>query len=155
MTTALAERACGPPGTTLHDVRGQLRAGVASGDDLLVPADQAVGRGDVGHGERRSIVVGPDAHPRLVACDVVDPVRVDLADFFVEKVVDAYFLRRPLRLKLAAAVLEGAASSFFFASTEMTGCWAAIWSRARALMYSNCAFRSGLWAPSSVLALSA
>src|SRR5260370_28146 len=49
------------------------------------------------------------------------------------------------------AFLKSPTNSFFFVSTEITGCLLAKKRRTLRLMYSNCAFRSGCSPPSVVL----
>src|SRR5207249_7603245 len=49
------------------------------------------------------------------------------------------------------AFLKFPTNSFFFVSTEMTGCWRCRNATAVALMCSNCALRSGCELPSWIL----
>jgi len=40
------------------------------------------------HGESRGVMVGADAHPRLISADVVNPIRISASEFLVDKVVN-------------------------------------------------------------------
>jgi len=67
---------------------------------------RAYPQADRGDRERRRVVIAPHAHPRFVACHIVDPVRDGLADRVPGKVVHAHRLRRPGRLPFLARILE-------------------------------------------------
>jgi len=57
-------------------------------------------------GELGRVMVNPHADPTLVVEHIVHPVGNRLAQGFVEKVMDPYFLRFPLRMPLPSAVAE-------------------------------------------------
>ena len=69
----------------------------------------------------RGVMVGAHRHPPSVGADVVDPVRVDLTQLFVGEIVDIDLSGVPFGLPLRPLFLKAPTSSFFFASTLITG----------------------------------
>ena len=119
---------------------GGVRVGAASHTFSPVP--------DRGGREGRRVVVASHAHPGFAASHVVDPVRNGPALRVARKVAHPHRRRRPLGCHSRPAFAKFTTSSFFFVSTEITGCPAASISSARALTCSNCAFRSWSTVPS-------
>src|ERR1035438_8156447 len=86
--------------------------GIALATDPIEPATNAV------DGELPGIMVDSKADVAVVGADVVDPVGDDLAEFLVLEIVGVDLDRPTLRAIIAAAVLELAEQSFFFASID-------------------------------------
>ena len=105
------------------------------------------------HGERRRVMVRADAHPGFVGADVIYPVGIGAPEVGVHEVVHLDLPGSPPGSHACPPFLYAPTSSFFFVSTEITGCCAAKAAVTVALMYSNWALRSGLWLPSMTLAL--
>jgi hypothetical protein len=96
-------------------------------------------------------MVGADVDEAIVAGEVVGAVRDRLAGRVAGEVVDVDQIGYALGLPLAAPFLKLPTSSFFLVSTEITGIPCLIQVSAVVLMCSNCALRSGCWAPSTDL----
>ncbi|QKE93826.1 hypothetical protein HN018_27155 (plasmid) [Lichenicola cladoniae] len=70
-----------------------IRTAAVGGDQQLpriliaVAADNIIPATDRVDGERRRVVVDPDADPAGVGCDIVDPVWRDLAEIFVDQII--------------------------------------------------------------------
>ena len=98
---------------------------------------------DAGHREFCRIVIDAHAYPALVASDVVDPVRNGFAELLVDEIMDANTLGFAERIPFRPAFLKSPTSSFFLASTEMTGSPAAKKSSACALRARRARRRDG------------
>ena len=99
----------------------QQRAGVgiAFAAHLLPPPADGL------HGELRGVMIDAHAHPALVATHVEHAVGDDLAQLGVREVVNVHSFGLAFALPLSPVVLVRTTSSFFFVSTEITGCHAA------------------------------
>ena len=123
------------------------RMGIAGLAEPLPPATDAL------DGECRGVGVDADIDLTLVGGDVVDPIGRDLPQSLDFEVVDADRLRLALAAQLSTAVFE-VAHQFLFLRVDRDCRWpAASAAFTLALMYSNCALRSGCCVPSRVLRL--
>jgi hypothetical protein len=99
--------------------------------------------GDRRDRELRGVGVDPDADPALVQRDVIYAVGVDLAELLVLEVVHAHLDRVALGAPLTPTVAK-VADEFLLLVSTLIACWPA--SNAAltvALMWPNCASRSG------------
>src|SRR5580700_5648806 len=103
------------------------------------------------HGELGGVAGDPDADESGVGGHIVHAIGHHLAELLVLEVVHVHALRIAFGTIISSAILEVANQSFFLVSTEMTGCCWACAAMTFALMYSNWAFRSGCFEPSSAL----
>ena len=72
--------------------------------------------------ELRRVVVDADAHPTLILRNVVDAIGDSLPQVLVHEIVDEHFLGFALGLPFPPVILNLPTISFFFVSTEITGC---------------------------------
>ena len=129
-----------PPPSAVISSRWAAGLGVACPSVLLPPAPDAL------HGERRRGAVQAHVDPARVGREVVDAVGRRSSPLREHEVLHPYLLRFPVGSPLAPPVLDIPPSSFFLASTEITGSPASTYASAAALMCANCASRSG-WSP--------
>jgi hypothetical protein len=61
-----------------------------------------------------SVVIQSHAHPTAVAAYIIDPIRSDLAQFLIGKIVGLHCLWSSFRLPFPASVLELAYQLFLF-----------------------------------------
>lgn len=73
------------------------------------------------HGKLGGVMIDAHIDPAGVGGQIIDAIRGDLAQFGIDEVMNADFLRRPFGLPFLARILEVANQFLFLVSTETTG----------------------------------
>src|SRR5260370_42142520 len=123
------------------------RFGIARTSHSLPPATDGV------DGEAGGVVVDADAYPAGVAGDVVDTIRHGTSELGDLEVMHAHRLGFAFRAQLTAGILEIADEFLLLGIDRNRGLTSGQGRRTCALMWWNCASRSGVLLPSPVLRL--
>lgn len=124
-----------------------VRLGIKPSAFMVPPA------ADRSHGKGSGIVIGANIDESDIASQVIDAVRVGAGHIGAGKIMPLYHSRLFGWAPLLAGIMIISYEFLFFVSTEITGRPCLRYRLTAALIYRNCASRSGCPCPSSVLRL--